>query len=306
MKRLLIAIILAGLAWSGHWFWAAHHLRGQTEAWFDARRADGWTAQYDELAILGFPNRLDATLGGVTLADPATGIRWQAPFLQIFRLSYSAGHLILVWPEEHTLTTPSGTTTLSDEGLRASLVLDGDAVMRSNLEARSLDLETPAGAFALTDLTAAFAHVDAATYRLAVHAMTGMADAAEISMDATLTFETPVTAALFGGPRPQPTRIALRLLEYRTGEMSLKLSGEIDLDDAGLASGTLSLRTTNWHSRDTPGPLAGLLAPLEQALALDSAPGGDAGTRDLTLLLSDGALSLGQVPVGRLPALRLP
>ena len=314
MKRLIIICVVAGLAWSGHWFWSAHQLRQQTEAWFEARRAAGWEARYDDLTVLGFPNRLDATFTDLTVADPAGSVRWQAPFLQVFRLIYKPEHLILVWPEDQTLTTAAGTTTVSDEGMRASLVLDEGEVLRSNLEARSLTLEMPGGVLAMTDLTAALAHIDADSYRLAFNASGPAAEdetTSGFSADATFTLDAPLTQDSLNGPPPQPTGISLRLAEYRIGEASLKLSGDLDLDAEGVASGTLSLQAENWRELlDAAGargdlPTA-LVTPLDQSLTLVANLRGNPETLDLTLEVSEGRLSLGLIPVGRIPPLRLP
>ncbi|SNR47176.1 DUF2125 domain-containing protein [Puniceibacterium sediminis] len=319
MKRLLFVIILAGLAWSGHWFWSAHQLRQQTAAWFDARRTAGWEAQYGDLTVLGFPNRLDATLTDVTLADPATRITWQAPFLQIFRLAYKPNHLILIWPDDQTLTTATGTTRITDTGMRASLILDGDALLRSNLESESLSFAAPSGTLALAGVTGAFTHIDGPTYRLALNA-TGIADSAAalaapnasgLSVDATVTFDQPLTKASLTGPRPHPVQIALRLAEYRLGAQSLKLSGDLTLDDQGLATGTLSLQATDWPqmltlARASSGLPPALFAPLEQALTLSGNLNRTDGARDLTLRVNDGAISMGMIQLGRIPPLRLP
>ncbi|MGY9049818.1 hypothetical protein P775_22375 [Puniceibacterium antarcticum] len=319
MKRLLFVTILAGLAWTGHWFWSAHSLRQQTDGWFAALRSAGWTAQYDDVSILGFPNRLDQTFTDITLTAPEAALTWQAPFLQVFRLSYNPSHLILIWPEDQTLTTPAATTTITDKGLRASLILDGGEILRSNLEAAALTFTTAENTLALTGLTAALTHIDGPSYRLALNAEDASRQSDEqaaqdpggVVFDATVTFDRLFTTTTLNGPRPQPQQIALRLAEYRRGDQSLKLSGDLTLDDMGRASGTLSLQAT--RGRDMLAllhdqgalPLA-LFDPLEQALTLSGNMNGSADTLDLTLKVYRGTVSLGLIPLGQLPPLRLP
>lgn len=306
MKRLLTVIILAGLAWGGHWFWTAHQLRGQAEAWFEARRADGWQAQYDDLSILGFPNRLDATFSDLVLTTPEAGVTWQAPFLQVFRLTYKPDHLILIWPGEQTLKTGAGTTEIREEGLRASLVLEDTAILRGNIEARSLSILSPAGPLALTDVTAALARTEPRSYRFALQAK-GDGESTGIAADAVLTFDRPLARSLFSTPRPKVTGINLRLAEFRVRDSLVQLSGDLALDGRGRATGTLTLTADNWRETEA-GSGAGSALPevLRQALSRAAPVQGAANRIDVTLDIRNGSVALDQVQIGQLPSLHLP
>ena len=123
MSKLLAAVIAAALFWSGYWLIGAQAARRGVEAWFEARRAEGWAAGYADLSVWGFPNRFDVTLDAVELSDPEAGLAWSAPYFQLFALSYRPHHVIAVWPHEQQIETPLGNYRLISHDMRASLVV---------------------------------------------------------------------------------------------------------------------------------------------------------------------------------------
>ena len=172
MKRLLVVIIVATLAYCGWWFHAAQDLRSDVEDWFAGQSAKGWTATYTDLTMRGFPSRTDLTITNPDITGPEGGFAWRAPFLQILALSYKPGHVILVWPDTQTLVMPDGEMAVSSDGLRASVVFEDQKILRSNAEAPVLNIAAPDVSVAVADASFAlekFAATDA-TYRIAVSA----------------------------------------------------------------------------------------------------------------------------------------
>ena len=100
MRMLLTVILIATAGWSGYWALASSGAKTAFETWFDQRRSEGWVADYGDLTVSGFPNRVDTSFSNISLADPATGIAWTAPFFQILALSYRPNHVIAVWPSD--------------------------------------------------------------------------------------------------------------------------------------------------------------------------------------------------------------
>ena len=100
MRVLLGVTALLGALWAGYWVVGSSAAQSGMADWFDERRAEGWVAEYDDLAVRGFPNRFDAGFTEISLADPGTGLAWQAPFFQLLALSYKPNHVIAVWPDE--------------------------------------------------------------------------------------------------------------------------------------------------------------------------------------------------------------
>ena len=83
MRFLLAVILIAASGWSGYWFVGQNGLSRGFETWFEARRAEGWVAETSDITVQGFPNRFDTGFSDLVLADPATGLAWEAEFFQI-------------------------------------------------------------------------------------------------------------------------------------------------------------------------------------------------------------------------------
>ncbi|MBR9843207.1 MAG: DUF2125 domain-containing protein, partial [Rhodobacteraceae bacterium] len=148
MKRLLIVILVLTFGWSAYWYIGATKAKSGFDGWFAARQTDGWLAETSDITVSGFPNRFDTTFSDVALADPGTGVAWEAPFFQLFALSYRPNHLIAIWPHEQTLAFPDQRVTVQSEDMKASLVVAGTPSLpleRSNFAVDALALVSDAG-----------------------------------------------------------------------------------------------------------------------------------------------------------------
>ena len=314
MKRLISLVLIAALGWSGYWFWQAHIARQAVTGWFEDRRADGWQAEYDALRVRGFPNRIDVTLDAPRLSDPDRGVAWQAPFLQVLRLSYRQGHEIVVFPDAQQLTLPSGEWDITSDGLRASVVHEGDGIlMRANAEAEVLNLNGPERSLALAGMTAAIAQLGGQPYQyrigLGANALAGQGTGEGLLVEAIVDFDGPWNIG--DGARPRPEEIELRLAQYETEGMALRLTGTLDLDPDGIPEGELTLQAKNWRELLQTAREAGQIDPtladaLEQGLSLVAGLRGNPETLDLPLDFRDDRVFIGPVPVGRAPRLQLP
>lgn len=326
MKRMILAVIVATGLWSGWWAWVAWQTQSSTTAWFDARRAQGWEASYADLALRGFPNRVDRTFTDLTLADPQARVVWTAPFFQLFQLTYKTGHVIAIWPNDQELTIGGTRWQITGEGLRGSFVTEGGALARSNLEARVLNLNADDGrALALAHPRVAFLQQDGdpLLYRLAVTAdavagpdggrVAGALPetASALQADVTVRFDRPWTQSEAPVTRPQPRQIDLRLAEYRYGDLRLKLTGALEIDDSGQPQGRLTVRAENWRGLLRAAVEAGqmpqsLADTLAQGLALIAGLGGNPDSIDVPLNFERGQTRLGPIPLGPAPVIRLP
>ncbi|SEO78332.1 hypothetical protein SAMN04490248_11246 [Salinihabitans flavidus] len=324
MKKLAIAIIALGLAWSVFWAVQAHDLRRDTVAWFEDRRAEGWHAEYDDLTLRGFPNRLDLSFSDLSLADTGSGLAWEMPFFQLLRLSYRPDHLIAVWPDEQVIASPGDKHMLRSEDMRASLVLgDGahDPLERTNLVITEAALSDDAGRTMRADnVNLAIRHETGQSYRLAV-TTEGFAPAAlpatglpnrftTLRADLTATFDRPWDARALTVARPQPTRINLRLAEVKWGDLELHAAGELEIDSAGTPSGRITVRARNWREivalARTSGRLPEtVLDTVEQGLDLLSGLSGNGRMLDIPLTFRGGQIRIGPVPIAKAPTLRL-
>ncbi len=328
MKRLLGVIIVFVVGWSAFWFMGASAVKTSYAQWFDDRQNEGWVAHYDDFALLGFPNRFDATFTGLELADPESGIAWTAPFFQLFTLSYRRNHMIAIWPKDQRIATPDAKYDILNEQMRASVVLgDDDTVDRANLEISAFSFLVDGKLHAQADAinTALLRQPDTPTeYRLAFNA-DGFAPAGilqqsrintlpksfeTLQLDMTVRFDQEWAKSALSQGRPQPKRIKLRVAEAKWGEMRLRATGDLKISNKGILKGNVDLRVENWRdmldlARESDDVSLGLIKTLEQGLTLVAGLNGNKKALDLPLRFADGRIYVGIIPVGKAPRLQI-
>ena len=108
MRRNLLfvlggAVLLIAL-WSGGWFWIAHGIISNVETWSAARRAEGLSVAYRDVAVTGFPFRLRVRMRNPDLAGAGpTAWHWRGDVVEArvsplqprqARLRFSGQHLL--------------------------------------------------------------------------------------------------------------------------------------------------------------------------------------------------------------------
>lgn len=311
--------------WSGVWVTSSWRMHAQIEDWFEARRAEGWQAEYADLTVRGFPSRLDATLTDVRLVDPERGTGWEGPFFQVLGLTYKPGHQILVWPDRHVVTLPSGPVTVDGSGMRASVIHTAEGVvLRANFEAETLNLQTPHRSLAFAGFRLALLELPGAApelYRVGLGAeavsgprgpmVPGSGRGDGLQVQAEVLFDKPFDTGVLAEDRPQPREIDLRVGEYRFEGLDLKLAGRLDVADGGRAEGEVTVRAVNWRELLEQARAAGqipdgLADTLEAGLSLAAGLKGRPETLDLPLRFDAGQVSLGLIPLGQAPRFVLP
>lgn len=333
MRALLGVILIAAAAWSGYWFVGASGARFAFEQWFKDRRAEGWAAEYADLAVQGFPNRFDTNLTDVTLADPETGLAWDAPFLQIFALSYQPNHIIAVWPNTQRIATPLAKYDLASTDMRASLVTQATRLLpleRLSLTADTLQiledgqndpsrinsLRLAADRLPTSDSTYrlgffADGFEPASNWREQIDAADRLPDALDaLSADMTVEFDKPWDLDAIQTARPQPRKIELRLAQARWGQLELQAAGQVAIDVSGQPEGVLTIKAQNWREilqlAVQSGTIPqGLSDTLDDGLSLLSQLAGNPKTLDIPLGLRGGSIWLGPVPIGPAPQIIL-
>lgn len=332
MKRLLFVIVAAFSIWAGYWYFGASAAKSGFAAWFEDRRQQGWQAEYSDLTVRGFPNRFDATFTTPILADPNTGWSWEAPFLQLFALSYRPNHVIAVWPNSQLIATPNEKFDVSSSDMRASLVL-GDGtdlpLIRSNVVVTDLALSAreAGGITRIASLRAAVQKKeDGNRYKVAVTAdgfalslpLKSLLDPSDrlpnklnaLRADLSVAFDRSWDRTAIEHSRPQPRELHLSVAEAKWGELELLAAGKLNIDAQGVPSGTLNLKAKNWREIIAMGVASGAvsqnLAPrLEQGLSVLAQLSGNTKTLDLELTFSRGRVALGPIPLGPAPIIRL-
>ena len=124
MRILLAIVILAALGWSGFWWWQASVRDRALTSWLAERSADGWVAQAGDIRVTGFPNRVDAVVTDLDLADPEAGWSWAADEFRISR-GWDARAVPVAHVLRHLLETDFGyrvdSTTLHDHPVLGDL-----------------------------------------------------------------------------------------------------------------------------------------------------------------------------------------
>lgn len=311
MKRLVIVILVAALAWSGAWFWQAHAQRNAIIRWAEDQAARGISVTWDDLAIRGFPNRLDSTFTRVVARDAQSGTEVEAPLLQVLSMVWNKDHVIAALPQGAKLARDGKTYTLDGDGIRASLVSDGDVIRRFHLEAAVLNLSGDTSA-AMSEVTGAITLAeDATAYHVAFNAgdfaLSAPAGPGALRLDAMIRVaEGAPTRSI---TLKDMTGIRLTRLELEQDALTLAAAGDVDVGADGVLSGEISVRADNLSDALATERAAGRLAPgellaLEQAVSLFSGLSGRDDSIDVTFEFRGGKTWVGILPLGPAPRLR--
>lgn len=336
MRWLLgFAAVLTAL-WCGYWFVGKTVIEREATAFLAAQEAEGRRAETTALSVGGFPNRFDLTAEGIDFADPAQGRSWQAPFLQVFAMTWKPWHLIAAFPETQTIGLPGETLTVTSDGLMASARTEPSLAL-SLAEARvathALTVASSAGWTAGLGESAAALRAtpgQPASYDLGVQLTRFVPDPRikealaqvvlpglpasdlpeeieRLHLDARLGLSAPLDRQA-GQTNPRLQSVDLRDLSLVWGALALTARGQVAPDAQGYAAGRIEVSVTNWDRLPPLLVAAGLVKPeiaptiasLLRALAAD---GGDPTTLTLPLLLEDGQMSVGPLPLGPAPLL---
>lgn len=337
MRFLIILTAAFAVLYGGYWFvGSAAATRATTEV-LTKLEDDGLSVAYDEVRTRGFPSRFDTTLTGIEIIDPARSIGWQAPFFQVFALSYNPTHVIAIWPDRQSFVLPRDTVTLVSERLRASVhtrttpslplreaILEGS--MFRVLSANGWEVDVAAVLASLRVVTGgdvadhsyeAYAEATDITLPTVLLQALGGADVAptmieRLRLDGRVGFDRALdrfaigAGAGAGGTLPKLTSLTLRDGLFRWGDMSITGIGDLSISAGGIPDGQLILTVTNWRQMIDLGITAGLLDPgfepiLTRAIAA-LAQGSD--RLEAPIRFQNGFMSLGPLPLGPAPRFR--
>lgn len=328
MMRAILAIVLAaGVLWGGYWFVGSAALETQVNGWLDAEAASGLEIARETVTVAGFPNRFDVTVTAPEFRDPATGWGWSAPALKVYSMTWKPWHLIAALPAQQRITAPDGTVwTLGSQRLRGSLLMKPGldlALDQTVAEGEALSL-TPAegGAWSADKLVVAAAQDPTRVngLRLGVQATRILPDPtrlarvadlgpeiADAHLDAVLELTAPIDRHLAEIP---PEVVALHLAETHLtwGPLVVSAKGDLTKGGAGRAEGQIALSVDHWQR--LPDALVALgLLPSEghdlalRALTLLAEGASNPDRLEVPLVMKDGWMSLGALPLGPAPAM---
>lgn len=327
---LAVLLVLAGGALAGFWFYGRGLVADGIAGWQQEWRALGGTADFAPPPVEGFPLRLSTRFLQPTLALPS-GETWRGPpSVDAWAWLWSFQTVHFEAPGHHELELPAGHLALDAEELSGSIAF-GDmgperltlATTQATLANRDLDKSLHADTLALS--VGPLVPQDGKNYAIAFEGdITGFPLPDGNALGAQLlaptiqhlrlagTLKGPL--ALEAEPRAAAARwrdgggvLELSRVELAWGDLALKGSGSLTLDEAFRPKGKLMFESAGLLALVERMDQAGLIDP-EVAPALKTAlkalaAGQDKSGRDLVTLpvtAQDGLLSLGIVPLGRL------
>ncbi|MFO7919979.1 MAG: DUF2125 domain-containing protein [Nioella sp.] len=332
MKTLLRMIAALAVLVSLWWLAGSVVVPRLITGWLDQRAAAGWEVDHGRVETTGFPTRFETTLHGLTLADPFTGWAVRADRFDLHQASHRPQAIRAIWPEEHVFATPGERLTIRAGRLETLLhvrPLDNLALQRAETEMRALQIDSDLGwTGRLAEAEARIARREEAAPRYDItFDARGLVPADEVlrlidpaatlpgaiehlHVDGVAGFDRAWDLDALERARPAITRIELVRLRVDWGDLALEMSGDLDVDAAGLPTGELAVQARNWRRMLMLGAEAGAL-PAALRRTLDSGLGVLAGLSgrpenlDTTLRFAAGQVYLGPVPLGPAPRLVL-
>lgn len=288
MRTLFFIVVLLAALYAGYWFVGSAQVESRAVAALADLERRGWQVDYASLDTAGFPSRFDTTVTDLALASPDGRFAWEAPFVQLFALSYRPNRVIAVWPPEQRVTVADQQLEVSAQGLRASAAvgLSGDLPLDgATLESGPASVRAETGwGFGLDRLLAAIrrAGPGPSSYDVYLEASglqpaTASADPGLLRFAGEVTLDRPLDRHLAEAPRLHGLRIEEARLAQ--GDVALAAQGDLAPDAQGFLAGTVTIRVENWRGLIDLLQAAGVLvydqAPLIASALEELARGGD-------------------------------
>ncbi len=332
MIRVLKILVVLGLLWSAWWYGAGYMMRRSIANWFDAQQEHGWQADYAAMSTSGYPLHLITALDNPALADPATGIAWQADWLHLQSPAIWPGWLSLQFPASpQRLSWLDRTAVIAAQDMHADLHLApglGLELERMALQSGPLSVRREDGTL-FTAQTIAMTMVQTdrpEVYDIDLDAAGVIAGPllrddpvsnstlpetfGSLAVTMRVGFDRPWDRRALEERRPQPAAIDLSLAQIEWGPLQVKAAGNVTVDEQGFPDGQVTLKAVNWRDMLVLARESGALSPRsaaasEQVLSMLSGIGGKGDALDATLALRNGKVYFGLLPLGPAPRLIL-
>lgn len=332
LRTLLTVALLAAAGHTALWLWACNRLEAGLAAWADARRAEGWRVEHDATSRGGWPFSAALAVPGVRLEGGAGlvpgGVDWRPEAPVVLRVAPPRpDRLAVEAPGRHRLDLGGETFHVAADELTLAFPLENSAAPGEiAAAARRLRFGTPAGD----------AEVRAASLGFETRGGAGPATLRFAASDVALPAGWPVPArlgrtverigldVLLNGAVPpgrDPARRAaawrdgggsleVRSLQVGWGEVAASASADLALDAALQPAGAGTASVAGGEALLDAAAGAGLLPPFAATAARVALralgrvpPEGGPARAEAPLALRNRSLSVGGVPLARLPAL---
>lgn len=317
MWALGLAVIAVIGLYTGGWFLAADKIRQELLLQMKAQEAHGLTVECGNMEVRGYPFRFELFCTKPALADLAAGGSVDVGALRTAAQVYAPWHV--VWeadgPMEATLPTGEKLTA-TWQSLQSSLQLKLGGLERSSIASNGLEILLPTNE--LEHATVKIAHGEAH-----IRQQNGNLELAALAKDLSLllpassnpnlpTFSTSIEATLAGKAgvlegkingaeviRPVKGELTRLIVDFGEGRVAT-VNGPIEVDDAGLISGTLTLeieKFADWQAM-LQQAVPQNASQIESGMGAIKAMADQKGTVRVNLVLSRGQVMLGFIPLG--------
>ncbi|NJM84666.1 MAG: DUF2125 domain-containing protein [Tabrizicola sp.] len=332
MRKLIGLVVVLAVLWAGYWFVGSSGLQRGVNTWFAEQAAAGMTAENSGVTVRGFPNRFDLTVDNVKFADPKTGLGWEAPFVQIFALSYKPWHVISALPNSQVLRLPGQEMVIDSQDLRASARATPNSALPLEeivIEGAALKATSTLGwQLASEDLIAAI-RVDATTVSsydvvltatgvtpdpALMAALKASSDLPPMIQTLTMDINTRLNLPLDRFVNPPTIRLAeltVKNIGLTWGDMTMTSAGVLKPDRAGFLEGRVEIEITKWQKMIPLLVASGAVKPevaptIENLLGALARDGGNPDVLKVPLVMAEGLMSLGPLPLGAAPNVEPP
>lgn len=318
---LLAVAVLATLGWGGYWFAGARAMDHAVTRVLQGNPAVSAASH----SLQGFPNRFDLTLDAPQVAQG--GLRWRAPFVQFFALSYRLNHVIAVFAQDQQFDIEGREFSLHTQDMRASLVMTPGLdlpVERVALVAEAPALRSLNETHRADTARLASRALEGARHALVIELENAFPDPAALNaqdphghwprrfdvirLEGEVALDRALDRHALNGAPPQVIGLALTGGRLVFDGITINASGRLEPDAQGYLSGEMVLAITGWRELMRRARDAGLM-PAEHdtlvTLALQSMTDPANPERlEAPFAVRAGDILLGPVVLGSLPPLR--
>lgn len=317
MRILTWAVAVVALLWSSYWFLGARFARQSIMAAIMHAQNNGAKISYSDLSLTGYPNRFDLSITKPIVANANNKFNYSSNFIQFLSLSYSPWHIIAAFDNAQEITLFGQAFRLESTDAKASLVLSPTqklALDRLIFVARDLTLKQGGknlAKMAVLDLglraresllSTPLEHRHQFGLRASDILMPLSKIPAGLAMSLTLTLDRALDQQM-------TSELAnLRGLELETLSLNwngavLSAAGRILPDALGRTQGKINIKLQNWRVFYEMALEQNLIAPKARPNIEGLLNALSKGTNllELPLLVQDDWVSLGPLPLGRLP-----
>jgi len=315
-----VTLVVAAVAYTGVWFYFAGKLESRASAFVAALTGQGIDAACTNLDVGGYPFEMGLSCDSVTATDERYG-SFEAGAMHSVAQIGQPNHIVSTLDGPMKATGADGTSIAADwSSFGTSTVFGSVGLLRGDVQAKAFKATVKSPELpAPVDITSPEleahtrrngADLDAAftVNRLAVKGSGPLAGlpASDISGVATLDG----MAQLLSGRQPVPEHLlrgtsgTLRTLTADIGKgATVSVSGPFSFDAKGRLSGTFDVKLANLEAWQAAARsiLPGIDQTVESAGTMLAALGGGDGQISVTLSADHGRLSLGFIPLGKLP-----